>query len=139
MLDDNFALGLKILAYIHAGELDLNCISCSDRMKSKLSCVDISEEAVIIHSEMGEFYSCPVRWITNEVYDWYDEYSYYQCFTGAAPNYNDVSSQFWEATKLYRRTYDKSVIDQQNKKSSSGDTDSSLGKLKQSFNSRKKI
>jgi len=137
MLEEDFIIGLKVLAQVHAGNITYNCNICEEYQKEQLYCSGVSEIPVAIDEEMGEFYSCPIKWVSSSVYDWYDEYSYYQVFTGAAPQYTTVSSRFWEATKIYKAEYDKYAFKKDKPVDQEAKTDSSLAKFRTNFKSRK--
>lgn len=54
------------------------------------------------------FYSCPMRFITEDILDWYQEYEYYAEFN-CAPEYSIQSCRFidaWIAYKNYFKLYD---------------------------------
>ena len=136
MIEPTLALGIKILAYIHSGELSLSCEDCQD--KDKLYCSGVSETPIITHDDMGEFYSCPVKWITQPIYEWYDEYKYYIMFEGTAPTYLKCSMRWCEVCSLYKTTYDKSVSNKMNKKENSPQqTTTNLAKLRGSFKNKR--
>jgi hypothetical protein len=132
MLEEELIIGLKVLAKIHSGEIDVTCSNCDEHMKEHLHCNRDSDEIVFTDDDLGEFCVCPLKFLTPQVYDFYDEYSYYQIFTGVAPNYNDKNNRFWEACKIYKREYDQSSTRQMNKPKKSN-SDESLMKLRNNF------
>lgn len=137
MLEPDLEIGLNILALVHAGKISLNCATCTNQ--AQLYCSGVSPGPVMIDDDLGEFYNCPMNWITPEVLKWYDEYSYYQVFQGAAPSYFKVSRRFWEATKIYKHRYDSEVYKKSKKpEHSEADTRNSLAKLRSNFQRRKR-
>lgn len=133
MLEPELVIGLKVLAQVHAGSIAYNCSTCTEETQAMLGCSGVAEEPIAVDEDMGEFYSCPIRWITPVVYDWYDEYSYYQVFTGAAPSYNEVSSRFWECVKVYKAEYDKHAHKKNKPADREMQTDNNLSKLRSNF------
>jgi len=141
-MEEEFIIGIKVLAAVHAGLITWTCSVCENdpQKKKQLACDDVSEFLVWQNSDIGEFYSCPLRWITQPVLEWYDEYLYLKEFPGVAPKYGEFNKLFWEACKLYQGSYNKYHLGELKKQSSSkSDTTSkSLGSLRKGFNERKK-
>lgn len=115
MLEPEFEIGIKVLALVHAGDISVSCQDCNDYQKKQYHCENPSEEAIYEHDSIGEFGSCPVRWISTAVYEWWDEFSYYKLFEGTAPKYGDHNVRFYEACKTYQTTYDNAAYKQQDK------------------------
>jgi len=141
-MDNNTYIGLKVLAALHAGLITWNCSGCEtdpDR-KIQLACDEESSNLIWKHPDIGEFYSCPLKWITMVVLDWYDEYLYLKEFPGVAPKYGEFNKLFWDACKIYTGAYSKYQIEAMKDKSTGkGDkTSQSLSNLKQGFKGRKK-
>ena len=99
--DDLYILGIKILASVHSGYCKITCADCDESRKLSLGCND-NTDRVIYNLDNEEFYCCPIRFITQQVYDWYDEYNYHQTFQGTAPNYNNNTKRYWDSVKLYK-------------------------------------
>ena len=139
-MDEEIIIGLKVLAAVHAGIIDWGCSNCDTSRRKQLACNEVSEILIWQHSTMGEFYSCPVKWITQPVLEWYDEYLYLKEFPGIAPKYGEFNKLFWESCKIYTGAYSKYQIEAMKKQSSGkGDkTSNSLANLKQGFKGRKK-
>lgn len=134
MDDSGILLGIDILAKIHAGLLDLNCVTCTEEQKYSLCCSGNAEMPVYL-DDNGEFYTCPLKFIPLQVYEWIDEYNYYQMFTGTAPKYNDISNRFWDLAKIYKHKLNKYEDEKRNHgdKPKEEDTKSSLNKLRAGF------
>ena len=48
------------------------------------------------------YVNCPVKYISDAVWNFYDMYNYYKEFPSAAmPEYSNVSPRFWQAHKLF--------------------------------------
>ena len=138
MLEEEFILGLKILAKVRSGKITTTCYNCTDDMKKALSCSGISPHPIAMDDDLGEFYTCPIQFISEQVSQWYDEYSYYQLFTGTAPNYGEVNVRFWEAVKIYKNVYDaESTKKSPNQSSNDLNNKHSLSKLRSGFKKRK--
>jgi hypothetical protein len=134
-LEDEFITGLQVLAMIHGGELDISCDNCNN------NCDEVSEHPLVV-TEIGEFYSCPLKWLTPQVYNWYEEYSYLEIYPATAPSFNDVNIRYWEAVKVYKNTLNSIERRRINNKPSAVDnekrTSTSLSKLKNEFRKKKK-
>lgn len=136
MLEEEFVIGLEVLAHCHAGEIDFNCSSCDEHQKSALGCYEELKNPII--NDLGEWYRCPLKFISARVYEWYDEYSYYDHFK-CAPPYTSISNRFWEATKIYLTTYNKLIAQKHEKasaKSRETTTTNSLNALKAGYYNR---
>lgn len=90
------------MAACHAGILALSCHECQDapEFREDQGC-EIPSESVVWQDEDNEFYSCPIKWITEEITDWYQEVTYQQEF-GIAEPYHSQSNRFLEAWSFYR-------------------------------------
>ena len=141
MIEEELEIGIKILAYIHSGEIEIGCHNCSDNEAETLNCNNFSAENIVFQDEdLGEFTNCPVKWITKQVYEFYDEYYYYKLFPGTAPKYGFGSLRFWDCVKIYEST--TNMLQNRKMKKSSGPneqkTTTDLAKLKSEFQQRKK-
>jgi hypothetical protein len=133
MIEYELEAGIIVLALIHVGEITFNCESCNTLMQKDLCCSGEAPYPVMIHDEY-EFYSCPIKWLSDAVYSWYDEYSYYEIYPNSAPSYDNVNLRYWDCVKIYKSTLNKAEIDKIHKKSNNkGNTDVSLSKLRQGF------
>ena len=121
-------IGVIVLALIHAKIIDISCDNCNDMQKKIYACTENSDTPVFEYEEY-EFYTCPLKFITNNIFDFYDELSYYELFPGSAPKYGQHSITFWNLTKLYKSTYNKAIENKQSNK----DTDKALNKLRVNF------
>lgn len=130
MLENEIILGLKLLANIHIGELDWNCSNCDDGMKQQFGCYE--DLLIPIKHELGDFYTCPIKFIPRQVMEWYDEHCYYQTYN-IAPPYWKVSDRFWECTKVYTTEYNKLTQEKYEKKqknSKARSTESALSTMR---------
>lgn len=104
--DELFILGIKIISAIHSGYCKITCSDCDESRKLSLGCND-NLDRPIYNLDDNEFYCCPIRFITQQVYDWYDEYNYHQTFQGTAPGYNNNTKRYWDSVKLYKMYLNK--------------------------------
>jgi hypothetical protein len=135
-MEESLEIGIKVLAMIHSGKITQRCLGCDTFTQDSFSCGSLSEDVVYEDEEIGELNTCPIMYITKYINDFYDEYSYYETFTGTAPKYGEHNIRFWEACKLYKSTYNKYLYD--DKKTTETDTDSELKKMKANFDRNKK-
>lgn len=139
-LEDDLETGIAVLALIQMGELDISCNDCNEAKQRDLYCSGYSDSPLFI-TDIGEFYSCPCKWLTPQVYEWYDEFSYYEIYPSSAPSYNNMNIRYWEAVKIYKNTINSIERSRMNNKQSNADkerlTSSSLSKLKNQFRKKK--
>lgn len=81
-----------------------------------------------------EFYSCPLLWVSPAVVSWYEEYSYYKEFTGAAPCFHKLHPAWLDAMREYNEYY-RFFYELVNPKRG-GSTDKGLSVLRESFKNR---
>ena len=60
----------------------------------------------------NKFYSCPMRFVTDEIIEWYKEYEYYKEFN-CSPDYTEQSNRFVEAWMQYKYYYSLYDADRQ--------------------------
>jgi hypothetical protein len=137
-MTEDLVIGLKVLSAVHTGIIPWNCSDCDNNRQLQLACDAVSEILIWQHKDIGEFYSCPLRWITKPVLDWYDEYLYLKEFPGTAPKYGEHIRTFWEACKIYTKSFNDLQIEEVNKKQTDSKTTQSLASLKQGFKGKKK-
>lgn len=133
--DDLVYIGICLLAKVHAGLLDLNCGTCTEEQKYSLCCSGNLDIPVYEDDELGEFYTCPIKFISPVIYEFIDEYNYYQIFTGSAPKYGEHTNRFWDLCKTYKHKlniYEEEKRNTGNKPKES-DTKNSLSKLRTNF------
>ena len=85
--------GIVALALSHCGIIDWSCDGCEGLRQQDLHCSGESEYPLFEWNE-HEWYSCPLKWLSPQVYSWYDEYSYYEVYPSSAPAYNDVNTTY---------------------------------------------
>lgn len=137
MLEEELIIGIKTLAMIHAGKIKETCEFCTDQEAK--SCGKIGDLVVWEDETLGNLNTCPLVFISQEVYDWYDELSYYKEFVGTAPKYGDHNLRFWEAVKIYNQTYSKFAYkDHKDQETDTrvDNTESELAKMKSRFKKR---
>ena len=101
----NFEIGLKIVALIRDGQLNgFQCSMCTKEMKEKRNCSgEDREDPVYFHKDVGEFYACPLTFISNSVYSFIDEYDWYEKYPASVPSYKDVNPRYWDSVKFYEK------------------------------------
>ena len=72
------------------------------------------------HGEV--FYNCPVKWLTDDVIDWYQEYVYNVEIGGSIP-FREQSSKYIEAFLVYRHFLGLYQADEMDKKAKRPDND----------------
>lgn len=97
-------LGLKVLALIKSGKLEaFKCALCSEEMQKDRNCeceVGLGKK-VHAHPMVGEFDTCPIKFISNSIYSFDDKYRYNEKHPSSVPSYEDAVSRFWEAEKFF--------------------------------------
>lgn len=100
-------------------------------MRQSWGCEEPVPVAVWEDPELGEFYNCPLKFVSATVCDWYEEYSYYQEFAGSAPSFNVQSAKFIEAARVYRNAFNEYLASIAKKRKNQPD---GLHILKERFN-----
>jgi len=100
-------------------------------MRREWGCEDRAPAAVWEDPELGEFFNCPLKFISETVVDWYEEYSYYQDFAGAAPEFFKQSAKFVDAARIYKAALNECAAKAARKK---GNKPDGLQILKERFN-----
>jgi len=85
-------------------------------MRDAWGCENPAPAAVWEGPELGEFFNCPLKFVSETVVDWYEEYSYYQDFAGAAPPFFKQSAKFIEAVKIYKTAHNEYLAKASRKK-----------------------
>lgn len=137
-MDELFLLGLKILAAVHTGYLDISCTDCDESRQHSLNCSGEIIEDIVYENEEGLFTVCPIRMIPAQVYDFYDSYLYHQTFQGTAPSYNDCNKRYWDAVQRYRMYVNKYEEIMNKRPEDKDNTSENLAKLRSSFQRNKK-
>jgi hypothetical protein len=104
-------------------------------MRQQWGCEQPAPVAVWDDPEIGMFFNCPLQFVPATVCDWYDEYAYYQEFSGAAPGFLEQSAKFVDAMRIYVKQFNDCLAKIARKKSSQTD---GLNILKERFNGRRK-
>jgi hypothetical protein len=100
--------GFRVLAAVHAGVLPASCADCNkDPAQRKYwKCEGESETVIWNDAIRGDAYHvCPIRFISENVNAWYQEYAYYKNFGGTAPRYSDLPAIFSDAMAEYEHSY----------------------------------
>ena len=104
LLTDVEVIGIKVMALVRSGHMKMfRCSVCSDELKEERDCDnDNSESSVFYHEDIGEFYACPLKFISQSVIRFFKEYDTYAKFPNSAPNsYGEFNPRFLEAVFLY--------------------------------------
>jgi len=75
---------------------------CDLDMKTCWGCDEPAQQAVWRDLDEDDYYSCPVKFITEHVVAWYSEYAYYLEF-GSAPAYDKLPAKWHEALGVYKK------------------------------------
>ena len=100
-------------------------------MRESWGCEKPAPAVVWEDPELGEFFNCPLKFISETVVDWYEEYSYNQDFGAAAPAFLKQSAKFVEAVRLYKTAFGEYLEKAAKKKAAKPD---GLQILKERFN-----
>jgi len=84
--------------------IELDCSTCSDDQKEILGCENPSQIAVW-EDEEDQFFSCPKKFITYDIVDFYDTYNIYKEIPGCAPKIEELSNKFVEGVRYYNQKY----------------------------------
>lgn len=98
---------------------------------------DKPTQAAVWADDEDEFYTCPLRFLTDEVVVWYSEYSYNKELGGAKP-YANQSKRFIDAMFLYNKYYNEYYREVLKSKQSPSSTEAGLSKLKTAFNIKRR-
>ncbi|MDR0307632.1 MAG: hypothetical protein LBI42_12460 [Chitinispirillales bacterium] len=90
-------------------------------MRESWGCDKPAPAAVWEDPELGEFFNCPLKFISETVVDWYEEYSYNQDFSAAAPAFLKQSAKFAEACRLYKTAFNEYLAKASKKKTAKQD------------------
>ena len=85
--------------------IELDCSTCSDDQKEILGCVNPAQLAVWEDDE-DQFFTCPRKFITQDIIDFYDTFSIYKEIPGCSPKFDELSKKFVEGVKYYNQKYD---------------------------------
>lgn len=110
----------------------MSCRECSldPSLRQAWGC-DSPSQYVVWEDDEDIFYSCPMLFVSEQSNDFFEEYAYYNTFTGAAPAIDDVVPGWIEAMAYYRTKlafYESQVNDRGSVK-----TDKGLSVLRDSF------
>lgn len=104
MLSDEEEMGIRLLVLIRTGQLKgFNCSQCNEELQKRRNCNgENSEIPVAFYPTMGQFYICPLKAITSTIYDWAEQYDYYEKYPSAyTVSFKDCNPKWWSAVKLY--------------------------------------
>lgn len=138
-------IGAIILAMVHTGVIEYKCSECihAVEISESLNCsMNDVEYPVFTHEDLPNLYSCPIRHISQDIYEYYDRYHYYKVFTGAmAPNYDDADRSFWEFVKTYesyKNKYEAEKNDKNSNVNKAQKTDANMAMLRKQFLKKEK-
>jgi len=97
-------LGLTIVALMRSKQLDaFKCEHCTAEMQESRDCNGngLLEESVFYHSKTGEFFSCPVLFVSSAIGEFISEFDYLEKYPNTAVNFKDVNPRFWESVKFF--------------------------------------
>lgn len=97
-------IGLTILALIRSGEFKtFKCSMCSQEMQEQRdhNMRGDSEIPVTHHPLLGDFYTCPIRFISESVYSFQKQYDYYEKYPASVPSYEDINARYWASLQFF--------------------------------------
>ena len=127
--------GITLVALMRCGKLkSFHCSDCSEMMQEGRDCEmrNSNESPIWYSSDLGEFYSCPVRFIPNTVMSFLDEYDHRELYPSVAKSYGEENPRFWESVKFLKSELQRIENEDSNSQSSSN-SDDNLGKLRSIF------
>lgn len=131
-MDRVFDIGFMVLAAVHSGVLPMSCTTCEvdPELKELYACERDSKEPVW-ELEGVYFYSCPLRWLSEAVVEWYQEYSYNKEFPSSAPGYWEAPAPYLEAIQTYNKYLNEFTLEKNKKPDKTG---KNLADMARAFN-----
>jgi hypothetical protein len=107
------------------------CVNCSVEMQKARDCNGTGEltKSVFYHSEVGEFFSCPIIFVSDAVAEFVNEYDYYEKYPSATPNYKAVNPRYWKSVNFF----EKIMFDLTSDKKPVNNSESSMKKMQGLF------
>ena len=65
-------------------------------------CEEPAQYAVWVDDEENEYFSCPIKLIPDNIFEWFEEYNYYQLYPGSMPTYDNIPAKWYQALLTYR-------------------------------------
>jgi hypothetical protein len=84
---------------------------CDPQVKELWGCEKPTQHVVWRDLDENEYYVCPIRCIPEEVINWYDEYKFYQEFSGSL-KYHEIPAKWIEAKNTYNSYVNRYIEDQ---------------------------
>jgi hypothetical protein len=129
-LDELEKVGITLIAIARTEGLEaFDCSTCTLQDKRNCECDGAKTDGVFYHELLGELTACPLRYISQAVVDFFDQYDYYEKYPSSAPSYYEQNPRFWQAVKHYESIKTKLTIKE---KSSNKETDN-LSKMHSLF------
>ena len=128
-------MGLKTLILLRLKKLDsFQCWDCTEDMREQRNCAcnDNDDKPVFYYPEVGEYYACPLKFISESILEFIDRYDFYEKYPTSAPSYEEVNPRFWEALKFYESFTFNLEHDNKHEKDSES-SDDNLAKMKTLF------
>jgi hypothetical protein len=94
-----------------------------------------SQSAVWGDNQGNLFYNCPLKWVGENIYEWYQEVLYVTEFGCALP-YSDQCPNFlnaWILYKNYKDRYDSYLLEKMSGKHGSSNVDDNLNRMTQVY------
>ena len=94
------------MAAVHANAIPMQCEMClhDPELKKEWGCDEPKQIAVWVDNEENEYFNCPLKFIPENVLQWYEEYSYQKEFGGAL-SYRKQSRKFIDAIRIYNSAF----------------------------------
>lgn len=128
-------IGLKLVCLAREGKLkSYRCSQCPPELQSSRNCDGLQEDAsVFFHPLLGEFGSCPMKFVSNSIHSFLEQYDLYEKYPSSAPTYGKLNPRYWEAVKFYENFRAEIRQKKQPSKPTQEDTSNNMSKMRKLF------
>jgi hypothetical protein len=85
---------------VQTGEIDWSCEGCDQQLKELRGCESPTQIPIWAYEEL-EFHYCPLKWITHQILNWFNEYQLTKKGLVQPLPYNKRQSRWCELANLY--------------------------------------
>lgn len=106
LLTNEEKVGLQVLALSQFDQLDgAECAGCN-RQEAWNCAGEEREEVIAEYPIFGlSFTACPLTYVPETVWQFFEEYTYYELRPATAAGYGDAGSKAWAATKFLKNCF----------------------------------
>jgi len=111
------------MAALHAGVLPMSCkaCQCDPSLCEEWGCEEPTYNAAWVDDETeDEYHTCPLRFISRNVYGWYREYSYNKELPGTAVQFGSRPARWIDAMEVYSSALNGFIRERQESARSTG-------------------